>query len=95
MLSTVTFAPTSVSSFAILYFTVTVSFKVILDIASEAVLDSAVTVGVTVGTANLDISTLVTDGIALAVFVTLGVEVIVGVVVLPLFAAAEEDAACC
>jgi hypothetical protein len=54
-----------------------------------------VTVGVTVGTDNLDISTLVTDGIAFAVFVTLGVEVIVGVVVLPLFAAAEEDAACC
>jgi acyl-CoA synthetase (AMP-forming)/AMP-acid ligase II len=62
----------------------------------EVVFGVVATLGVdTLGVAYLDISTLVTDGIAFAVFVTLGVEVIVGVVVLPLFAAAEEDAVCC
>jgi hypothetical protein len=52
-------------------------------------------VGVIVCGIILDTSGITNDGIALAVLVTLGVDVTTGVDVLQLLAAAEEDAACC
>ena len=56
---------------------------------------AVVFVGVIVCGIILETSGITNDGIALAVLVTFGVDVTVGVDVLQLLAAAEEDEACC